>query len=507
MKAKTLCFAAAMLLASVAITHSQVPQLINYQGVLTDPATGNPLSGNFSMVFSIYSVSTGGTALYTETQTVAVSSGTFNVLLGSVTPIPFSVFSGGDRFLGIKVSNDAEMTPRKRIVSVGYSFMSDNADKVDGFNANATATANTLIPLGTNSRFPLSVLPSHNSTHNAGGSDPINVTTGIIANAAVTTDKLANGAVTASKISLPLQINAAISDNLFFITNTGTGRAGLFQVDNASSVVSALRATTNGGGAAVSGSTSGTSVAAFFEITNANNTNTALDTKTNGSGTAFVASTTGIGRAGYFEINNANNTSEVLRAKTIGRGQVGIFEINNNTNTNNALETRTNGSGAALFASTTGSGLAGEFQGRVFINNNVGIRVNNPANIVTVQQNSATDPLADAWTTYSSRRWKTNIAPITAALDKVQRLRGVYYDWKADGKHDIGLIAEEVGEVIPEIVAYDENGVDAKSVDYARLVALLIEAIKEQQKEIEALKATVSSLGAIKQETTSGGGR
>ena len=52
---------------------------------------------------------------------------------------------------------------------------------------------------------------------------------------------------------------------------------------------------------------------------------------------------------------------------------------------------------------------------------------------------------------------------------------------KAGSKHDIGLIAEEVGEVVPEVVAYEENGVDAKGVDYARLTAVLIEAVKEQQ--------------------------
>lgn len=62
--------------------------------------------------------------------------------------------------------------------------------------------------------------------------------------------------------------------------------------------------------------------------------------------------------------------------------------------------------------------------------------------------------------------WKTNIQPIAGALDKARRLRGVTYDWKADGKHDVGLIAEEVGEVVPEVVAYEENGQDAKSVDY-----------------------------------------
>ena len=62
------------------------------------------------------------------------------------------------------------------------------------------------------------------------------------------------------------------------------------------------------------------------------------------------------------------------------------------------------------------------------------------------------------------------------------------YTWKSDGSHDIGLIAEEVGKVVPEVVQYEENGIDAKSVDYARLVALLIEGMKEQQKRIEALE-------------------
>jgi hypothetical protein len=121
----------------------------------------------------------------------------------------------------------------------------------------------------------------------------------------------------------------------------------------------------------------------------------------------------------------------------------------------------------------------------------VGIGVGEPTNILQVQQGSPTDPVADAWDTYSSRRWKTNIRPITSSLEKIQRLQGVEYDWKEGGKHDIGLIAEEVGEVIPEVVTFEANGVDAQSLDYARLVALLIEGMKEQQKQIEELKVTI----------------
>ncbi|MDA2922964.1 tail fiber domain-containing protein, partial [Patescibacteria group bacterium AH-259-L07] len=112
-----------------------------------------------------------------------------------------------------------------------------------------------------------------------------------------------------------------------------------------------------------------------------------------------------------------------------------------------------------------------------------------------------TDPIADAWTTYSSRRWKQNIQPIQGALDKVKALNGVYFNWKADGKRDIGMIAEEVGAVIPEVVVYEENGIDAKSLDYARLTTVLIEAIKEQgevhQAQIKALEAKIQALEAL----------
>ena len=105
----------------------------------------------------------------------------------------------------------------------------------------------------------------------------------------------------------------------------------------------------------------------------------------------------------------------------------------------------------------------------------------------------------------SSRRMKTNVRKLEDALDKVVELRGVTFDWKDSGRRDIGLIAEEVGKVVPEVVTYEDNGVDAKSLDYAHLVALIIEAIKEQQRviddqhmELEEVKAAVKILSAQK---------
>ncbi len=89
--------------------------------------------------------------------------------------------------------------------------------------------------------------------------------------------------------------------------------------------------------------------------------------------------------------------------------------------------------------------------------------------------------------TTSSRRWKRNIKNIANPLTMLSRLRGVYFDWDEEhgGKHDIGFIAEEVGEVVPEIVAYEENGIDAKGMDYSAITPLVVEAVNAMRKEYQ----------------------
>jgi hypothetical protein len=114
---------------------------------------------------------------------------------------------------------------------------------------------------------------------------------------------------------------------------------------------------------------------------------------------------------------------------------------------------------------------------------NVGIGTTKPSNILTIGRGSG-HPVSDSWETYSSRRWKTNIQTLPDALAKVEQLRGVSYDRKDNGKREIGVIAEEVGAVVPEIVSWEANGKDASGVDYSRLTAVLIEAVKQQQAEI-----------------------
>jgi hypothetical protein len=91
---------------------------------------------------------------------------------------------------------------------------------------------------------------------------------------------------------------------------------------------------------------------------------------------------------------------------------------------------------------------------------------------------------ATQYTSTSDISLKENVSTIENALEKVLSLRGVEYDRVESGEHQIGVIAQEVEKIIPEVV----YGNEIKSVAYANIVALLIEAIKEQQKEIEELK-------------------
>jgi hypothetical protein len=99
---------------------------------------------------------------------------------------------------------------------------------------------------------------------------------------------------------------------------------------------------------------------------------------------------------------------------------------------------------------------------------------------------------------YSSSdiRFKENITPIQNALDKISKISGNTYDWKAENKiehgyegNDVGVIAQEIEAVLPQLVQTRENGF--KAVKYDKLVALLIQGIKEQQLQIEELKAKI----------------
>lgn len=130
-------FVAVLSCLLAASANADAPQLLNYQGRLTDPS-GNPKNGTFSMQFAVYDAETGGNQLpagspWSETQSVTVTDGVFNVLLGSVAALPANLFEGGPsdaagplRFLQVTVGGEV-LVPRRRIVSAAYAIQAGSA--------------------------------------------------------------------------------------------------------------------------------------------------------------------------------------------------------------------------------------------------------------------------------------------------------------------------------------------------------------------------------------------
>jgi len=94
---------------------------------------------------------------------------------------------------------------------------------------------------------------------------------------------------------------------------------------------------------------------------------------------------------------------------------------------------------------------------------------------------------------------KDNIRPIESAIFKVKQIRGVTFDWNEKAGeleqqkgHDVGLIAQEVEKVLPEVIQIRKDGI--KAISYEKVVPLLVEAIKEQQVTIENLTKRIELL-------------
>jgi len=123
MRSYAMCGVIILALQAVLAAQSVVPQMINFQGYLTDNE-GNPLHGTFDITFEIYDDSTNGTLLWSEDHdSVLVDSGVFNVLLGSIAEIPEVTFNSANRWLEVTINTPpGQVFPRTRITSVAYAF-------------------------------------------------------------------------------------------------------------------------------------------------------------------------------------------------------------------------------------------------------------------------------------------------------------------------------------------------------------------------------------------------
>jgi hypothetical protein len=234
-------------------------------------------------------------------------------------------------------------------------------------------------------------------------------------------------------------------------------------------------------------------------VTVGNLTSTGIDD--NASSTAITIASTG--RVGIGDttpdsgLTVHDNSGAVIATSNIARQT--YTSIGN-------LQVSTAGSGGILIhsESTTAEGAVtfgdGAYAGRILYNhtdNYMGFHTNAGERMrleADGDLHADGDVIAYS-TTISDERLKDDVETIDSALHKVSALRGVTYTWNAgsrEGKRDLGVIAQEVEAVIPEIV-HEKNmalidGETYKTVDYEKLTAVLIEAVKQLKAEVEALK-------------------
>jgi hypothetical protein len=192
------------------VASAAAPATINYQGFLTDQKSGVPVNANVQVVFAIYDSTSLGAALYTETQTLAVSNGVINAQIGSVTPFPATLAFDKPYWLEVTVGSDT-LTPRQALTSSAYS---QTASGVTSFGSGNTKAGDGALLSNT-----LGILNSA-----AGQGALLSNTTGT-ANTATGHGALVNNTTGGSNTASG---QAALQLNTTGSANTGTGQSALY---------------------------------------------------------------------------------------------------------------------------------------------------------------------------------------------------------------------------------------------------------------------------------------
>ncbi len=211
--------------------------------------------------------------------------------------------------------------------------------------------------------------------------------------------------------------------------------------------------------------------------------------------------------------DNGNETTNYIDMGINGSGNAsGVFGAANDAylyNVGQNLLMGTSTAGKSLVFMTGGSSQATNERMRIDGNGNVGIGCNSPnyklqvvgdiaAQGGTIRAASAI--ISTTLTACSDIRFKEHIKPLGNTLENMLKLQGVSYDWKVkefpdryfNTKKQIGIIAQDLEKVYPELVETDKDGY--KSVDYSKMAPLFIESIKEQQQQLKLLQEQIDLL-------------
>jgi hypothetical protein len=323
------------------------------------------------------------------------------------------------------------------------------------------------------------------------------LTSGTAINGGTTTIAGGNGYSIASSVSAG---NLILAGGITGTTTSGTGTAGYISLQTAPNTsgtgagVLVERLRIDSTGEWLVGGSAGTS--GYVLTSNGANTPPTWQAGGGGAVTSVTASGSGITAApttGAVVITNTGVTSAVAGTNIAVSGATGAVTISV-TGTVTAATTATNATNSAI---TNNNGVSSATWYPTFVSagtGNLPLTVDSSTNILSyVPSTGALN--ATVFNTPSDRDLKTNITKIDNALNIVEALNGVRFNWKTNGLPSAGIIAQDLEKVMPELVSKNETS-GPLSVNHNGIIGILVEAIKEMNTTINALKLEVAELKA-----------
>ncbi|MBN4082626.1 tail fiber domain-containing protein [Phycisphaeraceae bacterium AH-315-B13] len=486
-------------------THAQNDTTFTYQGLLNE--AGAPADGSYNIDISLWDAVTNGTQIGSEVMFngLAVSEGMFSIQLD----FGANALDNSDRWLEISVDG-TELSPRQQVTRAPYAIQTRGISIGDDGNVtfNSMAAVEGLVTMSSIGGIDVIIDADTNKSGEDQNARIVMKQDGGQVVARMGYREGANSLEVMQEwpsnliLGTDNQDRITITKNGFVGIGTSTPDAELNVVgDGSGSLVKLTNGGSGGGtGLTIADVSNGGRAASFYGVTS----NDVLRVQNDGTGNAatFIGKV-GIGTttpvsplevvsAGSRTISAHNTAASGItygvRAESESINGTGVFGwASANSGVTYGVRGRNN--------STSGTGVFGRASATSGIN--YGVRgVSNS----TSGFDFFAAGVGSNYGATSSIRWKSNIRNIESPLEKIAQLRGVYYDWDEDhgGAHDVGMIAEEVGLVLPEIVQYEANGIAAIGMDYSKMTPLLVEAVNalraEKDTEIAELRERITEL-------------
>ena len=422
-----------------------------YQGRLQDAGTN--ANGNYDFQFTLWDAANGGTQqpqpspLTVSKNNVGVANGVFTVQLD----FGASAFPGADRFLEIGVrptggSAFTVLSPRQSISSTPYAIRAVGTTAADSLsNACNSCVQSTQI-------------------NSVAGAKVV----GIVASATDATNAFQLGGVPANNYVLT-------SD--FRLTDSRPPSPGSPNYIQNTSVAQS---------------------SSSFNVSGTGNVGGTLVTGTQGIPVVFngppnlklivTGDSALIGHA-FFSTSGTNG----VRITPANDGDIGVLNVTNAANTINWLTVGNNGQVIMNGSGSVGIGTANPIaklhvQGETRLASSVYVGF-----LMSGGNTSLCWGPGYLSTCGSSLRYKTNVDDFAAGLTLIRKLHPITFDWKSDSTHDVGLIAEDVEKVTPLLVTHNKDG-QVEGVKYDKLTVVLINAVKEQQAQIDKQQKQIDAL-------------